>query len=74
MRRYQRSLKIVKNRQKSPKSFALVAPQIFAAANTGTMNYFLINFKIKIDHVPVDLKQKFFQIRSLLAEYFKNLQ
>ena len=39
---------------------ALVAPHIFAAANTGTINYFLINFKIKINYVPVVLDQKFF--------------
>ncbi len=34
----------------------------------------LINFKIKIDHVPVVLEQKFFQIWSPLVEYCQNLQ
>ena len=37
------------------------------------MNYFLINFKIKIDYVLVVLEQKLFRIWNPLVEYCQNL-
>ncbi len=65
------------NREKSPKIAKIVyagGASHFSAVNTGTSNYFSINFKIKINHVLVVSEQKFFQIWNPLIEYFKNLQ
>ena len=51
------------NREKSPKIAKIVCAggaSNFRSGQHWKYKFFLINFKIKIDHVPVVLKQKFF--------------